>query len=185
MRNLCRLVLSVFLLVAFAGVSARAQAPEGGPGPNSERKGEFRDRKEARMQELFKNLNLSEEQKKMLDENRTKHREEMGALRKSMRDLREQMHQELQKQDLDMGKINELQGKMKETQAKILDYRLEGILAVHKILTPEQYKKFSEEMKKRKDDFRKKMWDGAGKHKDGPRREQPSMPEGENPGGEY
>lgn len=185
MRNISRLVLSVFLLVVFTGVSARAQSPEGGPGPNSDRKGEFRKHAEGRMQELLKDLNLSEGQKKLLEEHRTKHREEMGALRKSMRDLREQMHQELQKQDLDMGKINELLGKIKETQAKIFDYRLEGILAVHRILTPEQYKKFAEEMKNRKDDFRKKMWDGAGKHKNGPHGEKPSMHEGENPGSEY
>lgn len=176
MRTICRLMLGVLFLVVFAVASALAQAPEGGPAPD--RKQEFRKQGEDRMQELLKDLNLSDEQKKLLDEHRTKHREGMGTLRKNMRDLRQAMHQELQKQELDMNTINDLQGKMKETQTKILDYRLEGILAVHKILTPEQYKKFSEEMRKRKDDYRKKMWDGPGKHKGGPQ----DMPPPENEG---
>lgn len=154
------LVLSMFVMMFAGGVVARADEGEGS------HSGEWRQRMEGQMQKLFNDLNLSDEQKKLLEENRKSHREQMGMLRKNMREWRLQMHEELQKPELDMAKINDLQGKLKEAQGKTLDYRLDGILAVHKILTPEQYKEFSKQMKQRKENFRKRMDGKFGKSDD-------------------
>lgn len=151
------------LIMMLAGGSLSAQALEG----EGKHKGEWRTKHmEGQIQKLFNDLNLSEEQKKLLDENKKNHREQMGTLRKSMRELRLQIHAELEKSELDMSRISQLQGQLKEAQGKMLDYRLEGILSVHKILTPEQYKEFSKQMKERKDNFRKKMSEKLMKSKD-------------------
>ena len=101
---------------------------------------------EARRNELYKDLNLSQEQKKMLEENKNKHKEEMKALFNAMKEMRTSMRQELQKEKLDMAKIGEINNEMKRLEAQMSDQRLAGILEVRKILSPEQFKKFMEKM---------------------------------------
>ncbi len=100
--------------------------------------------------EAFKDFNLTDEQKKMLEANRSKHREDMKALFNDMKTQKAAMSQELQKQTLDMAKINQINGELKKLEARMLDYKLQGILDVRNILSPEQFKKFSEKMEERK-----------------------------------
>jgi Spy/CpxP family protein refolding chaperone len=164
----------VAVLFMFTGLSVPAYS-EGTEGNQKDRK-EWKERMESKRQGLFKELNLTDVQKKQLDENRAKNREVMETLRKSMQESKEQMRQELQKETLDMGKIYQLQGQIKEAQAKITDNRLQGILEVHNILTPEQFKKFSEHMEKQKDRFRQKR----SEHREGPADGSQGGP-GENP----
>ena len=129
---------------------------------------EWRQRMELKKQELFKTLNLTDEQKKLLDENKNKNRERLGALYKSMGIYKEQMRLELQNETLNMGKINQLQSQIKQIQGNILDQRLEGILEVHKILSPEQFKKFSEHMQRQHNNFRKRMHGDVDRFSKGP-----------------
>ncbi len=97
---------------------------------------------EAGRQELYKDLNLTDEQKKLLEANKAKHREEMKALAGQMKEKKAEVRQELQKDQLDMAKITQLNNELKALQAQMLDHRLESTLEVRKILTPEQFKKF-------------------------------------------
>lgn len=182
--NIATMMAAALLMVT--GLTAPVYAE--GPGGDLKDRKEWKQRMESKMQGLFKELNLTEEQRKQLDDNRKKNREAMETLRKSMREYKDQMRQELQKETLDMNKINGLQEQIKEAQAKIIDNRLHGILEVHKILTPEQFKKFSEHMEKRKAGFRNKGWkqkEGLGKEgpgddlRDGP----PEGPLGNPPDG--
>ncbi|MBL8012282.1 MAG: hypothetical protein JNN05_00400, partial [Candidatus Omnitrophica bacterium] len=85
------LIASVFFMMVAGGIVA--QAGEG----IGEHRGEWKQRMEGQMQKLFDDLNLSQEQKKMLEENRKGHREQMAILRKNMREWRLQMQEELQK----------------------------------------------------------------------------------------
>ena len=154
MKNyITKCVWIMVMFIVTLAVPAFAQGPHDGAGKNNE----WRQREESRMQTLFKDLNLTDEQRKLLENNKAKNREIMESLRKSMEEYREQMKQLLQNEPLDMGKINQLQVQIKETQGKILDHRLEGILEVHKILTPDQFKKFSQEMQKERKQFRKRF----------------------------
>ena len=131
----------VSMLAAVALLSSAAYAS---PDKNS---GE---RKEARHEHFYKELNLTDEQKKALEENKNKNREQMKALFEGMREKRTLIRQELQKDQLDMGKINQTQNELKALQSQMLDNRLAGILEVRKILTPEQFKKFSEHSQHKK-----------------------------------
>jgi Spy/CpxP family protein refolding chaperone len=99
---------------------------------------------------MDKDLNLTEDQKKMLEANKNQNREGMKTLFQSIKEKRSLIREELQKSQLDIGKINQIQGELKELQAKMLDHRLEGILEVRKILTPEQFKKFMANMEEHK-----------------------------------
>lgn len=155
MKNVKTIIVSVVsVLMLLSGVSY-AQ-PSGGTDTKQEKA--WAEKKEARRQELYKDLNLSDEQKKALEENKSKGREQMKALFTDMRAKREAIRQELQKDTLDMAKIDQINGELKNLQAQLLDHRLEHILAVRKILTPEQFKKFISKMEEKSQEWK-------GKHK--------------------
>ena len=95
----------------------------------------------------------------MLDENKSKHREGMKAFFNAIKGTRDSMRRELQKEKLDMAKINQINDEMKKLEAQMSDRRLEGILEVRKILSPEQFKKFTEKMGDGPEHFKgKRSW---------------------------
>lgn len=132
------IAVSLIAILALASSAACAQSS----GASGEQKKAFMEKKEAKRQELYKELNLSEEQKKLLEENRNKHKERMKTLFAGMKEKMTFMRQELQKDTLDTAKINQTNNELKKLQTDMLDYRLDRILEVRKILTPEQFKKF-------------------------------------------
>ena len=93
-------------------------------------------------QEIYNQLNLTEEQKKLLEDNKSKSRGKMKTSFEKKRSLREAMRQELMKTELDMSKIDDLQSRLKTNHAEMTDHRLNSILEVRKILSPEQFAKF-------------------------------------------
>jgi Spy/CpxP family protein refolding chaperone len=109
-----------------------------------------------RQQRLYKDLGLTKEQKQSLEENKNKNKEQMKALFQNMREKTALVRQELQKEQLDMVKITQLNNELKQLQAQMLDYKLQSILEVRKILTPEQFRKFSAKMEKRAGHFKDK-----------------------------
>ena len=111
---------------------------------------------ENRRQELYKDLNLSQDQKKLLEENKKSRREEMKSLFSQMKEKREAIRNELQKDELNIGKITQINNELKILSAQMLDRKLEGILEVRKILTPEQFKKFMAKMGQRQEHFKEK-----------------------------
>ena len=112
------------------------------PGPALKDPESMKTRMEARMKAMEQKLNLTEEQQKLLEANRIKHREEAEKFHENLRAAREAMRAELEKPELNMDKINQLHSEEKDLMAKLADYRLEGILEVRKILTPEQFVEF-------------------------------------------
>ena len=111
---------------------------------------------ETKRQELYKDLNLSEEQKNLLEENRKSHREEMKSILNQMKEKREAIRNELQKDELNIGRISQINNELKILSAQMLDGKLEGILKVRKILTPEQFKKFMTKIDQRQEHFSQK-----------------------------
>lgn len=107
-----------------------------------------KERMEARVQEIFAQLNLTEEQKQLLDANKSKH----GAARedgfKHGRDNMKAIGEELKKKDYDVAKIRAIHEESKKLRNEMADKRLEGILEVRKILTDEQFVKFTQLMEK-------------------------------------
>ena len=111
---------------------------------------------ETRRQELYKDLDLSEAQKKLLEENKKSRKEEMKSLFSRIKEKREAIRVELQKNELNIGKVTQINNELKILDAQMLDRKLEGILEVRKILTPEQFKKFMARMAQRQEHFKEK-----------------------------
>lgn len=159
----------VTTLVAFilpvAGVNA--QPPDGcdeGEGAVSQEK---QGKMERKHKEMFEDLGLSEEQKKLLEENKTKNHEKMKAVHSSMKEKRKLLHEELKKDELDMAAITGINNEMKALEAQMSDDRLAGILEVRKILTKEQFKKFSAKMDQMRKSHKGKGGPGGGAERSG------------------
>ena len=141
-------LLIVHVLVLGLCSAAHAQPKEEGG-----MRGKLREQREEHMQKLFDQLNVSDEQKEKLKANKLKNKEAMKALQEQNRSYREALHQELMKPDLDMNKVKDIHEKMKALDAQISDNRLDSILEVRKILTPEQFAKFLTVMKEKMNKF--------------------------------
>jgi Spy/CpxP family protein refolding chaperone len=109
---------------------------------------EKQEKMKERFSEIFGKLNLTSEQKQKLEENRTKYKEEANKLREEMRSKKELLREELAKPELDMDKITQIHNDLKAILLKVEDHRLERILEVRRILTPEQLSKFHKKMEK-------------------------------------
>lgn len=123
------------------------------------RSDEMREKMRAKMLEVFKQLDLSPEQEEQLKTHRKNHRGQGREFREDMKAKKEAIRNELQKEELNMEEIYKIHNELKGLLSKKADHRLEGILAVRKILTAEQFRKFCElrkdmhPMKGRKKDF--------------------------------
>lgn len=121
----CGFLCAVLIIPAYAQAQGAAQekAPE-----HSEK--------------IFGQLNLSDKQKQAMEANKAAHRGKMKQNIEKMKTLREVFNTELMKPNLDTNKINVLQKQFKSLQGQIADDRLDSILEVRKILTPDQFAKF-------------------------------------------
>ncbi|MBF0571084.1 MAG: Spy/CpxP family protein refolding chaperone [Candidatus Omnitrophica bacterium] len=84
-------------------------------------------------------LNLTDDQAKQLKDNKQKEKELMKNIFEQIKSNREAFNVEIVKATSDMNKVNDLQNKLKTIQAQMVDNRLNSILDIKKILTPEQY----------------------------------------------
>ena len=150
-----KIKMAMVLIVAAFILSAPVVYANDGAACAKDEKGWTKE-KDARQQELYKDLNLTDAQKKSLEENKAKHKDQMKALFTEMKEKRLLIQKELKKETLDMEKINQLNNDLKKLQAQMLDYRLERILEVRKILTPEQFKKFTAKIEERGGHFKEK-----------------------------
>lgn len=102
-------------------------------------------------------LNLTKEQQKKLDTHRI---EQRAAMEKSMlviKEKREELKGALEQPKLNRIALQKINDELKDAQNEMADQRLEGILYVRDVLTPEQFKKFlslAPEMK----EHRRKEW---------------------------
>ena len=132
------------VLIGFIGIYvftalclARAQE---GPGP--EGFGSPKGHPGERIQEIFNQLNLTDTQKKQLEDNKRQHRAQMQRVHQAMKVAREAMKAELMKPQLDITKLTALHNQIKALQSQMEDNMFASILAVRTILTPEQFGKF-------------------------------------------
>lgn len=144
MKNIKLGLLSLLMsgVLCVPALYAQEETPPG-PGPEA---GAMHHHKGAG---LLKQLNLTEDQKKQLEANKEKRKEEMKTWFTQMKSQREALRQELMKKDLDMAKINGIQSQIKTLQNQMADNHLNSILEVRKILTPEQFSKFLSIMEQR------------------------------------
>jgi len=140
-----KVLCGVFVAYLFMALSfAHAQNDlERDRGPQ---KGRF----EQRVQEIYNQLKLTDDQKKQLEANKQQHRARMQTARQEMKANKEAMRTQLMKPQLDMRKIKAIHGQIKSLQSQMEDDKLSSILAVRAILTPEQFLEFANLMPKHK-----------------------------------
>jgi len=117
---------------------------------------------------IFKELNLTDEQKAALDANRKEQGEKMAQLREEMHEKQTKLREELDNPKVSREAMEPLVTEVKALQAQLIDLRLNAIFAVKGILTVEQFAKFQEisqrhHKKMKKEFFRK--FKGFGKDK--------------------
>jgi Spy/CpxP family protein refolding chaperone len=100
---------------------------------------------------IYKDLNLTPEQQKKLEDNRKAQREETTQLRTAMRAKEKELQQALKDPAVTKAGVQPLVNEIKSLQGQLIDHRVSGIFAVKQILTPEQIAKFNQLMEKRKD----------------------------------
>lgn len=106
--------------------------------------GEYRKHSEGPKRRIFKELNLTPEQEKKLEENRKSQYEEIRNLHKALRDKQDKLQQELKNPAVTPAKVAPLVKEIKSLQGQLIDIRIKGIFAVKAILTPEQFAKFQQ-----------------------------------------
>ena len=111
--------------------------------------GRFRKTKEERFEALAKELNLTEEQQAQLKQQRSEQEEIVKELRDKFRQEIKNLREELEKPDTDQERLEKIATKIKILGSDLLDQRIEGILAIKEILTPQQFEQLSEKRRAR------------------------------------
>jgi len=100
--------------------------------------------KDGRGQRMEKDLNLTPQQQQKLRDNRKAQRERMSQLLNQMKEKQQILRQELKKPSVTKASLAPILAEIKSLQAQLINSRVDGILAVKEILTPEQFAKFQE-----------------------------------------
>ncbi len=103
-----------------------------------------RERRAAFKSRMKEELGLTDEQQQKLQAHRQNHRGQRKQVFQQMMSLRDELKAELEKINIDTAKAHALNDQIKKLTNQMADHRLEGILQLRKILTVEQFKKFSE-----------------------------------------
>jgi Spy/CpxP family protein refolding chaperone len=98
---------------------------------------------------MAKELNLTQEQEVKLEANRKAQRQEVNKLLTAIKEKQAKLGEELNKPGATRASIQTLAGEIKSLQAQLTDSRINGILAVKQILSPEQFDKFGQMTEKR------------------------------------
>ena len=135
------LALTVFVTVGYAEWGSNSKPCN--EGEEGQRKGK------GRHEEIAKMLNLTPEQEELTSQHRKQHRKKMKEISQALKEKRKALYQELEKYDGDQAKIASLAAEVKALLAKKVDSRVESILAMKQILTPEQFEKLQTDVKKK------------------------------------
>ncbi len=98
---------------------------------------------------MARELNLTQEQQVKLETNRKAQRQEVDKLLTAINEKQAKLGEELKKPGVTRASIQPLANETKSLQAQLIDSRINGILAVKQILTPEQFDKFGQMTEKR------------------------------------
>lgn len=140
----------VFLILVFL-TTAHAQSSNEG---ERMRHGDWEKERERRFQQMAVELNLTPEQKQQIEAQRQAHRQQLQKLREELRQKKDDLKAELQKPELDMARVQQIHAQIKALLAQKEDQRLQGILQMRNILTPEQFAQFHLKMEESRKNFR-------------------------------
>ncbi len=151
--KILRLVMATLLMGVGLLASSLALAQQDGEQGNRWEK--MREKREAKIQEIFAQLDLTEEQKQLLEANKAKHQGSKKEQWQQSKANMEAVAAELKKPDYDVNHIRSLNEQSKQLRNAMADERLESILEVRSILTQEQFVKFTDLMDEHKSSHNK------------------------------
>jgi len=105
--------------------------------------------------DFSKTLNLTPEQQEKIKKQQSMNREKGAELRNKLRDKMLELREELEKPQINKDRVNVLVAEIKTLTGEQLEQRVDNIISMKQILTPEQFKKLHEK-KKEKDKEKKK-----------------------------
>ena len=88
---------------------------------------------------LAKVLNLTQDQAKQLEDLHQKNKDAMKSTLEQMKSSKEAFDAEIVKASPDMNKINQAQTQIKNIMSQMTDMRLNSLMEIKKVLTPEQF----------------------------------------------
>ena len=100
------------------------------------------ERKETHIQRIAEKLGLTPEQQQKLKDNQETQRERMSQIVNQMKEKQQALRQELQKPSVTKASLAPILTEINSLQAQLMEGRIDGILAVKEIFTPEQFFKF-------------------------------------------
>lgn len=111
---------------------------------------------EDKMVEIEKKLNLTPEQDKLLKEAKSAHRAEMESLKQAMGAKHKELQAEIAKPGVTKQQLEPIANQIKALQSQMVDRRIDGILNIKHILSPEQFQKLESLKEEHHKDFRMK-----------------------------
>jgi len=155
-------VMAVTVAVAMVLSAACAYAGEGWGGQKSEA-----DMKK-HFDKMAEDLKLTAEQKAALEKQREETGPKMKAIREKQQVSREQLRDELAKATPDKAKLAAIVEDLKNLTGEQMQMKIDKVLAMKKVLTPEQSAKMKGIMEEKKKEFKGKRGDKGdkGNHRD-------------------
>ena len=108
------------------------------------------------MEKMGEELGLTREQQDQVKALRESGKEKAGPLREKSKAVREAMREELNRADTDSSKVKGYVEELTALYRQKLEQRVDGVLGMKKVLTPEQFSKLNEKMEQKKEAWREK-----------------------------
>ncbi|MFH1655666.1 MAG: periplasmic heavy metal sensor [Candidatus Omnitrophota bacterium] len=111
---------------------------------------EFGEERKQAIENFTEELELTQEQQEQIKEQRAEKRKQAERIREQLKAKNQELRQELEKEEVDEVKVQVLIAEINDLQAKQLQQRVEGVLKMKEILTPEQHEKLKAKMQEKK-----------------------------------
>lgn len=116
--------------------------------------------------DMFQKLNLTAEQKAKIKQNRREQQGKIEDLQDALNEKQAALRDKLIDPAVKRADVEPITTEIKSLQVQMIDCRTDGIFAVKEILTPEQYAKFQEELKGKKEDRKERRCQWKEQRKD-------------------
>ena len=153
--NKTMILAGIISLACFIS-SVSAQPQEAGKQPQEANKQAFKQKKQEAMENLAKELGLTAEQQAQLKEQRAQQQKQAQAARENLIAKNKELKQELEKPVVDAAKVNSLVNEISALKGQQLQLQVGSVIAMKKILTPEQYKKMETKRQERQNHMEQK-----------------------------
>ena len=130
------ILVAIALGLVFSGAANAKMSEEEAGQPNKDKR-----------DQVIRQLNLTPQQEVQIKQLQMLNRQKAKELFRRLKEKRRELADELDKARSNPIKIRTLITELKDIQGRLIEKRVEDVLKMKEILTPEQYQKFSETLK--------------------------------------